>query len=64
MKVFVEFQFGYFRLIWIIHSRGLNNTINCKYKRPLRKTYKNESSIFQELLEKDNSASIHHRNVK
>ena len=64
MKVFVESQFGYFPLLWIIHSRGLNNTINRIYERPLRKIYKNESSIFQELLEKDNSVLIHHRNVQ
>ena len=33
-------------------------------KRALRKTYKDKSSTFQELLEKDNSVSIHHRNVQ
>ena len=64
MKVFVESQFGYFPLLWIIHCRGLNNTINRIYERPLRKIYKNESSIFQELLEEDNSVLIHHRNVQ
>ena len=33
-------------------------------KRALRKTYKDKPSTFQELLEKDNSVSIHHRNVQ
>ena len=48
----------------MFHSRGLNNKINCIYERALRITYKDKSSKFQELLEKDNSVSIHHRNVQ
>ena len=34
------------------------------HERALRITYKDKSSTFQELLEKDNSVSIHHRNVQ
>ena len=52
MKAFVESQFGY-SLIWMFHSRGLNNKINRIHERALRITYKNKSSTFQELLEKD-----------
>ena len=63
MKAFVEFKFVYCPLIWMFHSRGLNNKINCIHERALRITYKDKSSTFQELLEKDNSVSIHHRNV-
>ena len=63
MKAFVESQFGCCPLIWIFHSRGRNNKINCIHERALRITYKDKSSTFQELLEKDNSVSIHHRNV-
>ena len=40
----------------MFHSRGLNNKINCIYERALRITYKEK--------EKDNSVSIHHRNVQ
>ena len=64
MKAFVESQFGYCPLIWMFHSRGLNNKINRIHERALRITYKDKSSTFQELLEKDNSVSIHHRNVQ
>ena len=53
MKAFVESQFGYCPLIWMFHSRGLNNKINRIHERALRITYKNKSSTFQELLEKD-----------
>ena len=48
----------------MFHSRGLNNKIKRIHERALRITYKDKSSTFQELLEKDNSASIHHRNVQ
>ena len=64
MKAFVESQFGYCPLIWMFHSRGLNNKINRIHERALRITYKDKSSTFQELLEKGNSVSIHHGNVQ
>ena len=57
MKAFVESQFGYCPLIWMFHSRRLNNKINRIHERALRITYKDKSSTFQELLEKDNSVS-------
>ena len=62
MKAFVESQFGYCPLIWMFHSRGLK--INRIHERALRTTYKDKSSAFQELLEKDNSISIHHINIQ
>ena len=58
-----ESRFGYCPLIWMFHSRGLNNKINCIHERTLRITYKDKSSTFQGLLEKDDSVSIHHRNI-
>ena len=64
MKAFVESQFGYHPLIWMFRSRGLNNKTNRIHERALRITYKDKSSTFQELLEKDNSVSIHHRNIQ
>ena len=63
MKAFVESQFGYCPLIWMFHSRGLNNKINRMHERALIITYKDKSSTFPQLLENDNSVSIHHRNV-
>ena len=64
MRAFVESQFGCCPLIWIFHGRGLNNKINPIHERALRITYKDKSSTFQELLEKDNYVSIHHRKVQ
>ena len=64
MKSFVTSQFSYCPLIWMFHSRRLNNKINSIHKTALRITYKDNTSTFQELLREDNSVSIHHRNFQ
>ena len=64
MKSFITSQFRYCPLIWMFHSRGLNNKINSIRERALRITYGDKTSTFQHLLEKDNSVSIHHRNLQ
>ena len=48
----------------MFHSRRLNNKINSIYGRALRITYQDNTSTFQELLNKDDSVSIHHRNLQ
>ena len=42
----------------MFRSRRLNNSI---HERALRITYQDNTSTFQELLNKDNSVSLHHR---
>ena len=64
MKSFITSQFGYCPLIWMFHSRTLNKRINSIHERSLRITYSDKVSTFQELLEKDNSVSIHQRNLQ
>ena len=64
MKLFSTSQFGYCPLVWMFHSRGVNNKINSIHERSLRITYGGKTSKFQRLLEKDNSVSIHHRNLQ
>ena len=64
MKGFAEPQFGYCPIIRMFHSRGLNDKINRIHERGQRITYKDKFSTFQELSEKGNSISIHHRNVR
>ena len=64
MKAFVESQFSYCPLIWMFHSRGLNNKINRIHEIALRITFNNKSSTFQELLHKDNSFTMHHKNIR
>ena len=64
MKAFIESQFGYCPLTWMFHSRTLNNRINTIHERVLRLVYKDIHLTFEELLSKNNSFSIHHRNLK
>ena len=64
MKGFVTSQFGYRPLAWMFHSNGLNNKTNSLHERALRITYGDRSSSFQDLLNKENSVSIHHRNMQ
>ena len=63
MRFFEIPQFSYCPLIWTFHRRRLNNKITI-YERALRITYQNNTSTFQELLNKDNPVSIHHRNLQ
>ena len=51
------------RIIWILHSRGLNIKIKHIHERALRITYYDKSSSYSELLTKDKSVTIHHRNM-
>ena len=62
MKAFIESQFSYCPLVWMFHSRTLNNRINRLHERGQRMVYKEYKLTFNELLHKDNSFSIHHRN--
>ena len=64
MKSFITSQFVYCSLVWIFHSRSLNDNMNSIHERALRTVYGDKTSTFQQLLEKDNSVSIHHRNVQ
>ena len=48
----------------MFHSRALNNKINRLHERCLRIVYNDKTSTFNELLEKDNSVSIHYRNIQ
>ena len=48
----------------MFHSRKSNNRINRLHERSLRIVYNDYTSTFEELLMKDNSVSIHHRNLQ
>ena len=80
MEAFMESQFGYCPLdcplVWMFHSRNLNNEINRTHERTLTIAYNDKSSSFQyllangtsssfqDLLDKHNSVTIHHRNIR
>ena len=64
MKAFIVSQFSYCPLILMFHSRKLNNRINKIQERALRIVYKDKDSDFSNLLEIDNSFTIHERNLQ
>ena len=63
MNAFFKSQFNYCPTIWMFNKRSLNNKINRLHERCLRIIYNDKHSNFEELLNKDNSVSIHHNNV-
>ena len=64
MKTFITSQFNYCPLVWMFHNRTLNHKINRLHERALRIVYQNENLTFQELLDKDNSVTTHHKNLQ
>ena len=64
IKAFIHSQFGYCPLVWMNHSRKLNNRINRIHERALRVVYNDKNATFDELLTKDNSVKVHDRNLQ
>ena len=63
MNVFFKSQFSYCPLSWIFHSRTLNKHINRSHERCLHIKYNGNKSSFTDVLEIDNSVSVHLRNI-
>ena len=57
-------QFNYCPLIWMNHNKSINKKINNLHERALRLIYCDHSSNFQELLQRDNSVTIHQKNIQ
>ena len=64
MYSFIQSQFSYCPLLWMFCSRALNKKINHIHERGLRMVYRDYISSFEELLIKDESVCIHHRNIQ
>ena len=64
MRAFIESQFNYCPLIWMLRSRALNNKINHIHERALRTVYSDYDSSFYKLLDKDDTFKIHQTNVQ
>ena len=64
MNSYFRSQFNYCPLIWMCHSRTNNRKINRLHERCLRIICNDKQSSFLKLLEKDNSVSIHQRNLQ
>ena len=62
--MFIESQFGYCPLVWMFSSRNMNARINRIHVRALRIVYNDYVSSYDELVTKDKSFTIHHRNIQ
>ena len=63
-KAFIILQFNYCPLVWMFHTKQLNNCINSLHEKALRVTYQDRNSSFKELLNLHQSVSIYYRNIK
>ena len=64
MKALIESQFAYCPLIWMFCQRSSNTRINHLHERALRIVYNDNESTFEDILKKDNSVSIYHKNIR
>ena len=60
----IKSHFNYCPLIWMFSSRRSNNLLYRIHERSLRTVYNDTSSTFQELLQRDRSVNIHHKNIQ
>ena len=63
MRSFMS-HFSYCPLIWMCHSRKINNQIIKLHESTLRLVYNDKSSSFRDLLERCKPISIHERNIQ
>ena len=56
--------FGYCSLVWICYNRSCNNCINHLHERALWIAYNDNVSWFEDLLQRDQSVGIRHRNIR
>ena len=63
LKTFIESQFSHCPLVRMFCSRKMNMKINYIPERALSLVYNDYRSSFEEILRKDKSISIHHRNI-
>ena len=64
MKAFIESQFGYFPLVWMLCGRQTNAKINHIHESALKAVFNDKISPFEELLGREKSEAIHRRNIK
>ena len=57
LKAFIESQFSYCLPIWMLHSRTLDNNVNCLHKKALKIVHSDFKAKFDELMKKDGSFS-------
>ena len=65
MKPFMAFQFSHCPLVWMFHSRTMNNLINTPHEKAFRLVYTNKPNLsFDDLQKEDKSVKIHQKNLQ
>ena len=64
LSSFVHCHFSYAPLVWMFHSREINNRINRVHKKALRILYNDNESSFEVLLKRDEGFTVHERNLQ
>ena len=64
MNSFINSHFGYCPLVWMCHSRNMNNRINKIQENAFRIVYNEPTLSYVELLKKDGTVTIHERNIQ
>ena len=63
MNEFIFLQFGYCSLVWMFHSKKLNNRIKNIRKRALRTDFRDYKPTFYRLVKQNEFVSVHQRNL-
>ena len=64
MRTVTESKFACCSFIWMFHGRIVKKKINHLLERALRIVYKDYISSFEDLLKRDKSVTIYHRNIQ
>ena len=64
MNAFLSSQLGYRSLVRMFHNRFLNNQTSKLQERKLRLVYQDTASFFDKLVGKENTFTIHERNIQ
>ena len=64
MNSFLNAQFNYCPLTWMLDTGSSNNKIKHLHERCLRIIYNGKQSSYEELLIKDSTVSTYHRNIQ
>ena len=64
MNAFFKSQFSYCPLVWMFHTRKLEKRINHLHERCLRLVYQDNTSSFEELLQRNRAVTFHHKSLQ
>ena len=64
INVILNAQLNYCPLIWMLHNRQKNNKVKHLHERCLCLFHNDKMYSYKELLEKDESVSIHYKKIQ